>query len=105
MKHLMLMLCSGLLLLASCDEGGGEVKDLDKTHSVEVKLSTKRLDDQNTLLITIENVYKDNRIIKTITRVDTVPSLSDSLQYMQDDEGYEKMALIPKEYEFFVTVK
>lgn len=104
MKKTPLIFCSLIFLLASCNEER-EVKDLDRSHSVEVKLSTQRLNDQYTLLVTNENIYKDSRLVKTISRVDTVPSLPDSLQYMVDDEGYERMALIPKEYEFFVTVK
>jgi len=43
--------------------------------------------------------------VKSILRSDTIPALGDSLQNVEEDNGYEHAVMIPKEYEFFVTVK
>lgn len=93
-----------IVVLTSSDDKDPVVKNLDKTHSIAVTYETKSLSDSSILLITHQNVYVKGKLIKAISRMDTLPALGDSLQTVDDNET-ERMVRIPKEYEFFVTIK
>jgi len=56
------------------------------------------------LLLTHQNVYIKGNLIKTLVKRDTLPALGDSIQTIEED-GNDKTVRLPKEYEFFVTVK
>jgi hypothetical protein len=89
---------------ASCSDKEPAVSALNKEHSIEVTLETKQLNSTSVLLITRQNVYVKGSMVKSILRTDTIPSLGDSLQTIESGDTQTRTA-IPKEYEFFVTVK
>jgi hypothetical protein len=93
-----------LVILLSNDDKEPAVKNLDKTHAIAVTYETKPLSDSTVLLIENQNIYVKGKLIKSIARMDTLPALGDSLQTVEEDES-QTMARIPKEYEFFVTIK
>jgi len=94
-----------VICIVSCSEKEPGISGLNKAHSIEVSLATKKLNDTAEVLITQQNVYVKGRLVKSILRSDTIPALGDSLQNVEEDNGYEHAVMIPKEYEFFVTVK
>lgn len=103
MKHFLLVLVL-VIGFASCSDKEPAVTSLKKNHSIEVTFETKALNDTAVLMITHQNVYLKGNLVKTINRTDTLPAPGDSLQRVEVD-GMERVVNIPKEYEFFVTVK
>ncbi len=102
MKNLFL---SGLFLiiLVSCSEKESPAINLSKAHSVAVTYQTKPLNDSIVLLITHQSVYLKGKLIKTISRTDTLPAPGDTLQAIEVNDSV-RMTRLPKEYEFFITV-
>ncbi|GAT63481.1 hypothetical protein [Paludibacter jiangxiensis] len=94
-----------LVILMSGDDKEPAVKNLDKTHAIAVTYETKQLSDSTVLLIENQNIYIKGKLIKSIARMDTLPALGDSIQAVEDNDDSQTMARIPKEYEFFVTIK
>ena len=94
-----------LVILMSGDDKEPAVKNLDKTHAIAVTYETKQLSDSTVLLIENQNIYVKGKLIKSIARMDTLPALGDSIQAVEDNDDSQTMARIPKEYEFFVTIK
>jgi hypothetical protein len=94
-----------LAILMSDDDKEPAVKNLDKTHAIAVTYETKTLSDSTVLLIENQNIYVKGKLIKSIARMDTLPALGDSIQAVEDNDDLQTMARIPKEYEFFVTIK
>ena len=97
--------CALLTLGAiACSDKEPAVSSLNKEHSIEVTLETKKLNSSSMLLVTRENVYVKGNLVKTILKTDTIPALGDSIQSVSLGDSETRTA-IPKEYEFFVTVK
>lgn len=94
-----------LAILMSDDDKEPAVKNLDKTHAIAVIYETKQLSDSTILLIENQDIYVKGKLIKSIARMDTLPALGDSIQAVEDNDDSQTMARIPKEYEFFVTIK
>jgi hypothetical protein len=103
MKYLFL-LTMAVFVLPSCSEKEPAVTSLKKDHSVEILLESKRLADSTVLLITHQNVFVKGKLVKTILHTDTLPAPGDSLQNVEVD-GIDKWVRLPKEFEFFVTIK
>ena len=100
-----IFICALMIVgFASCENKEPTVSSLNKEHAIEVTLETKQLNSSSVLLITRQNVYVKGNMVKTILRMDTIPSLGDSLQTIESGDT-KTQAAIPKEYEFFVTVK
>lgn len=93
-----------LIYLSSCEKKEPAVTSLQKDHSVEVSLETKRLGDTAVLLTTRQQVYLKGTLVKTIFRTDTLPAAGDTIQTVENDDSTFRVKT-PKEYEFFVTVK
>ena len=103
MKNLLLLLLT-IILICSCSEKEPAVATLKKDKAIEVTFETQRLGDSAVLLLTHQNVYIKGNLIKTLVKRDTLPALGDSIQTIEED-GNDKTVRLPKEYEFFVTVK
>jgi hypothetical protein len=103
MKTLFILIFLTIIVVA-CSEKEPPVTDLKKDHAIEVTYQTKHLDGSLDLLIRKENVYLRGQLVKSFTRTDTLPAAGDTLQLVEhnDTSQYVKM---PKEYEFFVTIK
>lgn len=92
------------LIFFSCEKKEPAVTGLQKDHSVEVSLETKRLGDTAVIMSTRQQVYVKGTLVKTIFRTDTLPAAGDTLQTVENDDSTYQVR-VPKEYEFFVTVK
>ena len=91
--------------LVGCDDEPEVEQSVNKTGSVEVMLSTKHLNDSLDLVITTYKVWSKLNVVKTREIVDTVPSLGVTTTEGENDEGETATVTVPKEYEFYVTVK
>ncbi len=103
MRKLLFALATSFLI-ASCSDKEPAIAGLQKNHSIEVSLETKKLGDTAVLLITTQNVYLKGKLVKTILKTDTLPSPGDTIQTVEKDDSMQTLR-VPKEYEFFVTVK
>lgn len=94
------------LLVLSCSEPQNEdvVQTIDKSGSVEVEVTTTRKQGYD-LMTTTQRIWVKNYLVKTIYRVDTIPSLGFTSQYGTDSNGNDTLVTLPRDYEFYITVK
>jgi hypothetical protein len=93
-----------LLIVTSCSDKEPAVAALQKNHSIEVSMETKRMGDTAVLLSTKQQVYVKGILVKTIIKTDTLPVPGDTIQTVESGDSTITVR-VPKEYEFFVTVK
>ena len=110
MKKQLFLKLSFLLVLAlfsSCDNSVAEddVSTVDKSGSVEVEFSSKHIDEKTDVLITKRTIWKGGGIVKSLTTLDTVPSLGGTKEVGENENGDEKEITVIRDYEFFVTIK
>jgi hypothetical protein len=94
-----------ILSLISCSKKEPNLSTLKKAHSIEVTFETKQMGDTSVLLTTRQNVYLKGSLVKSMIKTDTLPYPGDSIQTIQLENSTTNKVKIPKEYEFFVTVK
>jgi hypothetical protein len=102
MKQLIL-LCLGFMGLTACTASQNEdvVKNVSKNGSIEVLYKTKNLSDGTVELTMQYIVWKDGKAQRDRTVVDTLPPLGTMVATDEQD----KSVVVPKEYEFFVTIQ
>lgn len=81
-----------------------EVNNVDKKSAIETELSIQHIDTAD-VLITKHKIWKNNKLFKEIIKRDTIPSLGDTLQIVEDEAGNEHDTKVKKEYEFYITVQ
>jgi hypothetical protein len=91
-------------LIASCSDDK-PVTELTKDQSIEITFDTKSLSDTAILLTTKKNIYLKGALAKSIVSTDTLPFPGMKSETIEDDNGNSKSVTMPKEYEFFITVK
>ncbi|NVO10343.1 MAG: hypothetical protein HXX16_10310 [Bacteroidales bacterium] len=90
-------------LLSSCESY--TTKDISKDGSVETFINIEHINNNHDVIKTSHKVWVKNILTKTITYTDTIPSLGNTEQVAENDEGDAKNVNIRKEYEVYVTVK
>ncbi len=103
MKKNIMILFSTLFVVA-CSDKEPAVTSVKRDKAIEVTFETQKLGDTAVLLLTRQNVYVKCKLVRSQIKRDTLPALGDSLQTVGEDED-QKTVRMPKEYEFFVTVK
>ncbi|WP_230634015.1 hypothetical protein [Chryseobacterium sp. LC2016-29] len=101
------LLFFSLMGIAACNDSEpkeDEVKDIDKTSAIETELSVQHIDTAD-VLVTKHKIWKNNKLFKEIIKRDTIPSLGDTLQTVEDEAGNEHNAKVKKDYEFYITVQ
>jgi len=96
------------LFLAACDDDNNDdskAKEVDKNGSIEVSLSTQHIDSLKDVLTTHYIVWNKGAKIKEYDVRDTIPTLGAAQTEVENDNGDTQDAKIPKDYDFFVTVK
>ena len=104
MKKIFQLVVLGVAFSA-CSSNEAPVTQLNKDHSIETTLETKNIKDSIVVLVSTQHVYLNGNQIKTIIHSDTIPFPGNKTETIEDDNGNEKSIVMPKEYEFFVTVK
>ncbi len=102
MKHFFYAL--GLVLfISSCNkkEQDDKVQEISKEGAVETSFTTKHVNDSLDVLVSLHKVWKNNILIKTIEKYDTVPSLG--TVSMKDENDIEQK--VKKDYEVYITIK
>lgn len=92
---------SALFSCAQEEELG--TRELNKDNGIEVTLQVLPLNDSLCILKTERRVNANFLVVKTAVSYDTIPSLKKQTvkSYDENDNPVD----IPKEYEFYVTVK
>jgi len=105
MKQLLPLGIALVLLISACNDQSNEdqSKTLDKTASIEVALSTKHLDSLKDILTTHYKVWRHGIVVKEYSKTDTLPSLGKMVA--DGDDEHTGTQIIPRDYEFYVTVK
>jgi len=96
------------LFLAACDDDNddnGKAKEVDKNGSIEVSLRTQHIDSLKDVLTTHYIIWNKGAKIKEYDVRDTIPTLGTGETEVENDNGDTQNARIPKDYDFFVTVK
>jgi len=99
------MLIAGIALM-SCEPQQNEdvVKQPNHDGSVETVLSVTHERDFD-LLTTKHTIWVKGIAVKTIIKNDTLENLGSTTQEAEDNNGNTKTVAIPKDYEFYITVK
>jgi len=105
MKNILFLLVA-LSLFSACGERKNEdiVKEPNKEGSIETVVSVKH-DGNVDILTTTHKVWVKNKLDKILVKVDTLASLGTVLAEGEDEKGNAQKALVPKDYEFYITVK
>lgn len=101
------LLLLSLTTVTACNENESkedEVQNVDKKSAIETELSVKHIDTAD-VLITKHKIWKNNKLFREIVKTDTIPSLGDTLQIVEDEGGNEHSAKVKKDYEFYITVQ
>lgn len=90
---------------SSCKEKNEDiVNQPNKEGSIETTVSVKHVEGFD-ILTTIHKIWVKNKLDKTLIKVDTLTSLGTTLVEGEDENGNTKQAIVPKDYEFYITVK
>jgi uncharacterized protein YjbK len=105
MKNI-LFLSLVVLLFSACGEKSNEdiVKEPNKEGSIETVVSVKH-DKGFDILTTTHKIWVKNKLDKTLIKIDTLTSLGTTLVEGEDENGNSQKAMVPKDYEFYITVK
>lgn len=101
------LLFLGFMSVISCNDSDNkedEVENVDKKAAIETELSVQHIDTAD-VLVTKYKIWKNNKLFKEIVKKDTIPSLGDTLQIVEDESGNEQNARVEKDYEFYITVQ
>ena len=90
---------------SSCKQKNEDiVKQPNKEGSIETVVSVKH-EAGFDVLTTTHKIWVKNKLDKTLIKVDTLTSLGTTLAEGEDENGNKKQAVVPKDYEFYITVK
>jgi hypothetical protein len=103
MKYILLF-CFAVILFTGCDSNDDIVKVPNKDGAIETSLTVKHASGYD-LLITTHKVWVKNQLDKTIITMDTLKSLGTTLEEGEDKDGNTSNVSVPKDYEFYITVK
>lgn len=90
--------------LVACQEED-KTTTLDKEGSISVVVSTKHLNDSFDVMSVTTETFKKNKSVSVKVTYDTIPTLGKFKTEAEDSLGNVKEVTIPKEYEFYVTLK
>ena len=104
MKKILLAILA-VTYFSSCKQKNEDiVKEPNKEGSIETVVSVKHEKDFD-ILTTTHKIWVKNKLDKTLIKVDTLASLGTTLAEGEDENGNAKQAMVPKDYEFYITVK
>ena len=106
MKKINLLIACIALSMMACEPVQNEdvVKTPSKDGAIETVISVTH-DKGFDVLTTTHKVWLHNTLDKTIVKIDTLKNLGTTVQKAENSEGEEKTVVVPKDYEFYITVK
>lgn len=104
-KKLITLIFLITLTLTSCkSENEDEVAEPNKEGSVEINIGVEHLQDKE-VIITKKCYWVKNNCVLTKIESDTVPNLGVTTDTYEADNGDDSTIIVPKNYEFYITVK
>lgn len=105
MKNILFLLLV-LFIFSACGGKKNEdiVKEPNKEGSIETVVNVEHGDGFD-ILTTTHKIWVKNKLDKTLIKIDTLTSLGTTLAEGEDEHGNAQKALVPKDYEFYITVK
>lgn len=103
-KTIGLMLFAGIALTSCNEQNEDVVKQPNHDGSVETILTVTH-ESNFDLLTTKHNIWIKGKLAKTIIKNDTLENLGSTIQDAEDNNGNTKKMSVPKDYEFYITVK
>ena len=101
-------LCCLIVFLSLCacssSSNDDEVKAPEKNGSVETTISVAHMDSFD-LLTTRHFIWRNNSLVLTKIHTDTIPALGTTTEEGEDADGNTQNVTVPKDYEFYITVK
>ncbi len=95
----------GLLALFSCGSSNEDVvNEPNKDGAIESSMTVEHAGDKD-ILKTTHVIWVKGQVSKTIEKIDTIPSLGMVKEIGEDASGNQAEIELPKDYEFYVTVK
>lgn len=92
-------------ILSGCgNDNEDQVQNVNKDGSVETAISLRHLDNYD-LLTTTHKIWVKGRLHKTTSTTDTLPTLGQKREVVENSEGHVKVMPLQKEYELYITVK
>ncbi|MBC7614915.1 MAG: hypothetical protein H7202_02495 [Pedobacter sp.] len=93
------------VFFSSCTQKNEDiVKEPNKEGSIETVVSVTH-ENGFDILTTTHKVWVKNKLDKTLIKIDTLASLGTTLAEGEDENGNKEQAVVPKDYEFYITVK
>jgi hypothetical protein len=99
------VLLSCLLFAACSRQNDDQVKTVDKTGSVEIKVDISHLNDQQDVMKTEKVFWAKGKAVRAVVDLDTVPALGSTKEQAENSEGEDTTVTIKKNYQIFITVK
>ena len=93
------------VFISSCDDKEHKTSNFSKDGSVEIVFQTSHLNDSFDILTTTKNVYKSGQVVKSISNIDTLPTLGTGTVQGENDNGDSRSYNLKKDYDLFVTIK
>lgn len=104
MKKILIFAAIVVNFAACTTENEDVVKAPQKDGAVETTLTTKHFTGYD-ILYTEHKIWVKNQLKKTISTADTLQSLGTTKEEGEDNDGNTKDIIVPKDYEFYITVK
>lgn len=98
------MLMAGIALMSCENQNEDVVKAPNKDGSIETVITVTHEKDFD-LLTTTHKVWVKGSLDKHIVKIDTLKNLGSTTQEGEDSDGNTKNISVPKDYEFYITVK
>ena len=95
-----------VLLFSACEkQNKDQVKDVDKSGSVEVKVHITHLNEDSDVMRTEKIFWVKGQQVKSVVDLDTVPALGNIREVAENSAGEDTTVSIKKNYQIFITVK
>jgi len=104
MKKIQLILFT-VILLVGCNQSNDDiVQQPNKDGAVEVSITTIHNTGYD-VMSSQYNIWNKGHLDTAFTVVDTLKSLGTTTQEGEDENGNTQNVTVPKDYEFYITVK
>lgn len=101
----LLIACIAIIGFTSCEtEKEDVVKTPGKDGSIETVITVYHGSGYD-ILTTTHNVWYRGMLDKSIIKRDTIRSLGNTVQEGENSDGETKIISVPRDYEFYITVK
>jgi hypothetical protein len=85
--------------------GNDQTQFVDKRGSVETSVSVHHADKTHDVILTSHRVWVHDTAYATVYHQDTIPALDSMATEAEDKNGDNKIVMVQRAYQLFITVK